>query len=120
MTTDPRTRPAGVKAPHGALSLEIAWRDGHTSTLPHDVLRGYCPCAGCQGHGGSIEFKPPGPARHTLELTSIEPVGNYALALTWGDGHAGGIYSFTYLRLLGDLTEAHGTDVSAIHPELPR
>jgi DUF971 family protein len=67
-------------------------------------LRGYCPCAGCQGHGGSIEFQPPS----NLELRDIEKVGNYALTLVWGDGHGSGIYSFRFLRGLGDLLDAHG------------
>jgi len=30
----------------------------------------------------------------------LEPVGNYALRFTWGDGHNTGIYSFDLLRSL--------------------
>lgn len=116
MAVDPRTTPTNVKAPHGARVLEIAWQDGHTSRYPHQLLRGYCPCAGCQGHSGTIAFQDGG----NLDLRKLEPVGNYALSLEWGDAHSSGIYSFGYLRLLGDLIEAHGDQLTEVHPELPR
>jgi len=89
-----RTTPTGVKAPHGAKELEISWADGHRSRFPHEILRGYCPCAGCQGHSGVIQFQEGG----NLELRELEQVGNYALGLGWGDSHNTGIYSFRYLR----------------------
>jgi DUF971 family protein len=88
--------PVRLKAPRGAKVMEIEWADGHKGILPHEILRGYCPCAHCQGHGGEIHFVPGG----NLELREIEQVGNYALQLTWGDLHASGIYSFRYLRSL--------------------
>src|SRR5690242_6986219 len=54
--SDPRVTPTGVKAPHGARIFEISWADGATHRVPHRILRGYCPCAGCQGHGGITRF----------------------------------------------------------------
>ncbi len=99
---DQRTVPTGVKAPHGATILTITWADGHSSTIPHEILRAYCPCAHCQGHGGTIKRvpAPPSAGKAYLEIREIERVGNYALSFTWGDGHASGIYSFKYLRAL--------------------
>ncbi|HEV3193910.1 MAG TPA: DUF971 domain-containing protein, partial [Polyangiaceae bacterium] len=58
----------------------------------------YCPCAGCQGHTGEIRFLETTDAQR--ELDDIQPVGGYALSLTWFDGHASGIYSFRFLRAL--------------------
>ena len=55
-----------------------------------------------------------------LELREIEQVGNYALGLTWGDGHNTGIYSFRFLRGLCELIEAHGADGVKAMKELPR
>jgi prepilin-type processing-associated H-X9-DG protein len=96
-SVDPkRTQPLKVKAPRGAQVMNITWADGHEGVLPHDTLRGYCPCAHCQGHGGTIEYVPGG----NTELREIEQVGGYALQLTWGDLHSSGIYSFRYLRSL--------------------
>lgn len=76
--------------------MEIDWADGHVGIYPHEVLRGYCPCANCQGHEGPIEFVEGG----DLELFDVVEVGNYALRLVWGDGHQTGIYSFEFLRSL--------------------
>jgi len=94
--SDPRIEPTTVKAPHGATTMEIHWADGHKGVLPHEILRGYCPCAHCQGHGGTIEFVPGG----DLSIRDIQQVGNYALQFTWGDQHDTGIYTFRYLRSL--------------------
>ena len=116
MSDSARTRPTGVKAPHGARSMDITFGDGQKFSYPHEILRGYCPCAGCQGHSGTIKFQTGG----DLELREIERVGNYALGLTWGDGHSSGIYSFRFLRALGDLLTEHGAAGLKELGELPR
>lgn len=101
MATDPKHTPTGVKAPHGGRVMEIGFADGHTAKIPHDVLRGYCPCAHCQGHGGTIRYVPGG----DLDVRDIEQVGNYGLSFAWGDSHASGIYTFKYLRALCQCDE---------------
>lgn len=104
-TPDPKTTmPTMVRAPIGATALEIDWADGHTSVLPNEFVRGYCPCAGCQGHSGEIGFIP----GQNSEITSLEEVGAYALLFNWGDGHGSGIYTFRFLRRLGELSAAEG------------
>lgn len=90
------TTPVELRAPQGAQVMEIEWADGHTGTYPHEILRGFCPCAHCQGHEGPIRFVSGG----DLTLEDIQPVGNYAVRLAWADGHQTGIYSFRYLRAL--------------------
>jgi DUF971 family protein len=104
-----RNIPVEVRAPRGADTTRVEFADGHEGVYPHALLRGYCPCAQCQGHSGPIRFV----AGPDLTLSEIEEVGNYALRLTWGDGHSSGIYSFEYLRRLcacaqcaeGELTQ---------------
>lgn len=90
--------PKAIRSPRGAHTTEIDWADGHKGIYPHETLRGYCPCAGCQGHSGTIAFVPHQGTE--LEIEDLAPVGNYALQITWFDGHAGGIYSYDYLRSL--------------------
>lgn len=97
---DPRFVPTAVKAPHGARVMEITWADGHTSKLRHEILRGYCPCAHCQGHGGALHFVAGG----NLDIREIEQVGLYALKFAWGDRHDSGIYRYEYLRALETAT----------------
>jgi DUF971 family protein len=96
MSVEEATTPLEVRAPRGGRTLQIDFADGHQAVYPHELLRGFCPCAQCQGHSGPIRFVAGG----DLELSEIAEVGNYALRLTWGDGHASGIYSFSYLRSL--------------------
>ena len=79
--------------------MEIEWDDGLVSHLPHSLLRGFCPRAECQGHHGPVRWKEPG----DLELKDLVEEGQYALRLTWGDGHGSGIYTFDFLRELGGL-----------------
>ena len=77
--------------------LEVQWSDGSSDRFSTRYLRGWCPCAGGQGHfTGFKRFI----ENVSTELTGLEPVGNYAARLTWGDGHSSGIYAFVYLREL--------------------
>lgn len=112
-----RVRPLKIKAPHGASAMTIEWSDGHKGHYPHEILRGYCPCAECQGHSGTIKFKTGG----SLELVDISTVGNYAISLSWADGHSTGIYNFDYLRMLCrcELCAPEG-QVTADMPDLPK
>ncbi len=78
--------------------LRVLWDDDTLNDYPFAYLRGWCPCAVCQGHGGErhfVEVKNP-------QLVSINMVGNYAVNPTWSDGHETGIYTYTYLRSLGE------------------
>lgn len=100
-----RNTPVEIRAPRGARTLEIDFADGHRAIYPHEILRGYCPCAVCQGHQGPIRFVQGG----DLELSDLGEVGDYALRLTWGDGHATGIYTFKFLRELCACSECAPT-----------
>ncbi len=76
--------------------VRITWADGHVGEYAEPYLRGYCPCAMCQGHGSQIHFLDIPDAR----LHEIRGVGNYAIEFRWHDGHSTGIYTFDYLRSL--------------------
>jgi DUF971 family protein len=100
-----RTTPLEVRAPRGGNTLEIDFADGHRGVYPHEILRGYCPCAICQGHQGPIRFIPSGADAGKLELSDLGEVGDYALRMTWADGHSTGIYTFVFLRELCSCSE---------------
>lgn len=105
------TEPVEVRAPEGARRMEIVWDDGVTTAYHHAILRGFCPCAHCQGHHGPVQWVE-GAENQDLSLASIEQVGNYALQLAWGDGHATGIYTFRFLRELGAVGETPVDEVT--------
>lgn len=85
--------------------VRITWEDGHVGDYPREYLRGYCPCALCQGHGAGVKFVAAPDAR----LSEISTVGNYALQFRWDDGHETGIYTFDFLRSLCPCPECKGT-----------
>ena len=116
MTDSTPAKPKTIRAPHSARELEIVWDDGRSSRIPHHVLRGFCPCATCQGHSGGIRYV----EGQNLELRDIERVGNYALCLTWGDGHSSGIYTYAHLRNLCEQLETRGANGLRELGELPR
>lgn len=91
-----RPRPVEVRHLRDQGLVRISWADGHVGDYPYAYLRGWCPCAACQGHGNERHFV------HTQDpqLRSIEQVGNYAFNFLWADGHETGIYSYVYLREL--------------------
>lgn len=88
--------------------LTIVWSDGMTSTLDLATLRSSCPCATCKEARAESQKKKslltvlPGNYSEDLKIAGAELVGNYALKLTWTDGHDTGIYSFAFLRELGE------------------
>lgn len=72
-------------------------------TLSAEMLRVTSPSAEVQGHSPSERVTLGG--KRDVKITAIEPVGNYAVKLVFSDGHATGIYSWTYLRKLGSERE---------------
>ncbi len=83
--------------------VRVTWEDGHVGEYECEYLRGYCPCALCQGHGAKIKFIEVPDAK----LAEISAVGNYAIQFTWQDGHNTGIYTFDYLKSLCPCPECN-------------
>ncbi len=79
--------------------LDIAFDDGAVFTLPCELLRVYSPSAEVRGHGQGQETLQTG--KRDVDITALEPVGNYAVQPTFSDGHNTGLYSWDYLYSLG-------------------
>lgn len=86
--------------------LALSFTDGVEVYLALPLLRRACPCAVCQGEpdalGRVLRPKVEYGAR-SFELSKFDQVGGYALQMFWADGHNSGIFSFAYLRKLGEL-----------------
>jgi DUF971 family protein len=80
--------------------LEIDFSDGRTCSLPAEYLRVESPSAEVQGHGPNQKKIVSG--RRHVKIEAIEPVGHYAIRIVFDDKHDSGIYSWAYLRELGD------------------
>jgi DUF971 family protein len=94
--------PAKIKLHKEDGSLTLEYADGSHFILTGEYLRVHSPSAEVRGHGKGQEVLQYG--KHGIKISSIEPSGNYALRLTFSDGHDTGIYSWDYLY---DLASNH-------------
>lgn len=85
-------------------TLSIAYDDGARFAIPFELLRVESPSAEVQGHGPHQKKLVAGKTR--VQVVEAEPVGRYAVRLAFDDGHASGIYSWDYLRELGENADA--------------
>lgn len=85
-------------------TLELAFDDGSRFQLPFEFLRVLSPSAEVRGHGPGQEVLQVG--KRDVVLTDLEPVGSYALKLTFDDGHDSGLYTWEYLHHLGSKQDA--------------
>jgi len=83
--------------------LEVTFSDGAQFRIPFELMRIYSPSAEVQGHGPGQEVLQTG--KRDVELTALEPIGNYAVQPTFSDGHDTGIFSWEYLYFLGSQQE---------------
>ena len=105
---DTRKKPTSVKVhvTTGA-GVDIVWSDGHASHYDFPYLRDECPCATCNDERiRKAAFATAGPASAAAlpmfkpkpRAQSATTVGNYAIQITFTDGHATGIFSYDHLR----------------------
>jgi DUF971 family protein len=87
--------PTEIKLHQKSRMLEISFADGNTFQFSCEFLRVYSPSAEVRGHGPGQEVLQLG--KRNVEITNIEPVGAYAILLTFSDGHSTGIYSWELL-----------------------
>ncbi len=72
--------------------------------LPAEMLRVLSPSAEVQGH--SPEQRVTVPGKRNVAILKVEPVGNYAVRITFDDFHDTGIFTWDYLHTLGHEKEA--------------
>ena len=84
--------------------LEVDFDDGSAFAYPAEYLRVESPSAEVQGHAPHQKQIVAG--RRHVRIMAIEPVGHYAVRLSFDDLHQTGIYSWDYLLALGRGREA--------------
>jgi DUF971 family protein len=97
--TSKTPQPTAITAHQQSRVLEVGFADGKTFRIPFELMRVYSPSAEVQGHGPGQEVLQTG--KREVELTALEPVGNYAVQPHFSDGHNTGIFSWDYLYFLG-------------------
>jgi DUF971 family protein len=96
----------------GGNRLFIEWSDGQKREIAVADLRSACPCATCREKRSQPPAPPTGlpilsmAEARPLAIQSMKPVGNYAYAIAFSDGHDTGIFTLEFLR-------QHGSEVPA-------
>jgi len=92
--------PTELKLHQHSRLLEITFSDGNTYQLPYEFLRVYSPSAEVSGHGPGQEVLQVG--KRNVGVTTLVPVGSYAIQIDFDDGHDTGLYTWEYLHKLGE------------------
>lgn len=102
--TNNTPRPTDIRLHQASRLLEVEFDNNTECKLSCEFLRVYSPSAEVKGHGPGQETLQIG--KEDVNITAIEPVGNYAVKLTFSDGHNTGLYSWDYLYDIAQNYEA--------------
>lgn len=91
--------PTDIRLHQKSRELEVAFDDGSRFHFPCEFLRVFSPSAEVQGHGPGQETLQSG--KREVNISRLEPVGNYAIQLYFDDGHDSGIFSWDLLYKYG-------------------
>jgi DUF971 family protein len=91
--------PTEIKLHQKSREMELTFADGSNFRLSYEFLRVHSPSAEVRGHGPGQETLQTG--KRNVEITALEPVGNYAVLPFFSDGHDTGIFSWDLLYTLG-------------------
>jgi len=92
--------PTELKVSKDRQRLVVSFNDGQSFDLSAELLRVLSPSAEVQGHGPGQKVTVPG--KRNVAIVSMIPTGNYAVRIGFDDMHDTGIYTWTYLRELGE------------------
>jgi len=101
VSTSPPVRPwpTELRLSKDKKTLTVAFEGGMSFALPAEYLRVKSPSAEVQGH--SPDERKTVPGKRNVMILEVQPVGNYAARLVFDDMHSTGIFSWDYLRELG-------------------
>jgi DUF971 family protein len=91
--------PVEIRVRRASRRLEIDFEGGQTFTYPAEYLRVESPSAEVQGHSAKDKVLVFGKA--DVGISTVDPIGHYAIRIHFDDGHDTGIFSWPYLLTLG-------------------
>lgn len=94
-----RYHPTEIKLHSLSKILEIQFSDGQNFDLPCEYLRVHSPSAEVRAHTGEIAKLVTG--KKNVNITKIEPIGQYAIKIYFDDRHNSGLYDWDMLYDLG-------------------
>lgn len=103
--------PLSIRLNEDATAFFVEFEDGKTFELSAEYLRVYSPSAEVQGHAPEQAKLQTG--KKNVKIRKVEPIGDYAVAIVFDDGHSTGIYSWEYLYTLGTEQDVRWPDYLA-------
>lgn len=97
------TAPTELRVSKDRRLLTVTYPGNQTFQLEAELLRVLSPSAEVQGH--SPEQRVTVPGKKNVAILGVEPVGNYAVRITFDDLHDTGIFTWNYLQELGQEKE---------------
>ena len=92
--------PTEIRLNQAKDELIVRFDDHSAHALRAEYLRVVSPSAEVQGH--SEDQRQTVPGKRNVKISQLEPVGNYAVRIIFDDGHDSGLFSWSYLRELGE------------------
>ena len=92
--------PSAIELHKKSRQLELRYANGDCCKLDAEYLRVFSPSAEVRGHHPAQAVLQHG--KQQVGILAVSMVGNYALQISFDDGHDSGIYAWTYLRELAD------------------
>jgi DUF971 family protein len=96
-------RATEIKLRQRSRLLEVSFDDGKRFELPFEFLRVHSPSAEVQGH--SPDQRVLVVDKQNVGIREVEPIGQYAVKLSFDDGHDTGLFTWKYLHQLGSQRE---------------
>lgn len=100
--------PSEIRVSKDKKLLNVSFDDGAAYSLSAEMLRVLSPSAEVQGHGPGQKVTVP--RKRNVEISDIVAAGHYAIRITFSDGHDSGIFTWKYLRELGQTGETAFAD----------
>ena len=86
--------------------LEVEWSGPNIAQIPFKLLRTACPCAVCVDEFTGQRILDPATIPDDIVPSNLGFTGNYALKITWSDGHSTGLYTWDLLAEIAQCTKS--------------
>ena len=95
-----------ISVQHDAERITLRWADGKTVSVANRELRASCRCAHCVNEYTGERSADPGAIPADIQASEVRTVGNYALSITWSDGHSTGLFPYPTIEQLAAVAAA--------------
>ncbi|MEE9165390.1 MAG: DUF971 domain-containing protein, partial [Nitrospinota bacterium] len=78
--------------------VTLKWTDEEETVISNFDLRLSCKCARCIDEMSGRQILKKNDIIPDIKAEEVHPLGNYAIAVKWNDGHSSGIYPYRRIK----------------------